>query len=589
MPGRHLTTVLTLTAFCCLSIAQTKTAPAPKPKGQLRIVAGIVSPDGTVRFLPRVEIKVMPSEFGKADAAATESLNSQAQAERKQHDETVRGLVNARRNEMGEAAERYRQRLEAALSNFNPSALSLLPACITYDNIRENAERGACNDSIAYLRQKVNFSSPLREFLASEHVLGKFDARTFVYSATPISKGRQAFEGVSTTALMRIPEFTQEVQKALSKESKGLKANQPIPPNVDAAAVSRFLDEWGKAASKRNFLEPRVGLRKFGNVNFGDLAFAVQKMEGAIATAKQSVTDAELAKYIADKDAISARYDRLQATAESRLQQALERLEREREDALASASVKFKPVVTGQTSLQGEFVTSLASGPYLVYAEDVTTDRRYHWAIPIRTTASETFKLELTDANAVKTPASTFATASSKSVYPTAASLSPDERAEYRLRYGHRLMKSWERAARLNDVVPNSELFSAEDTPLGFGFAVSGRSTVVFNSLRISDNDAAARFFKESVSNFLKSLPDDLKATGGTRAFEAVTVSVTGSIKSFADQYTTGDSFTYSYCFKLTDVESFAADKINAQQLLDRAHIKDSRTGRISVQLASSH
>ncbi|PSH02605.1 MAG: hypothetical protein CXZ00_16585 [Acidobacteria bacterium] len=173
--------------------------------------------------------------------------------------------------------------------------------------------------------------------------------------------------------------------------------------------------------------------------------------------------------------------------------------------------------------------------------------------------------------------------------YPKATDLTEDERAEYELRYGHRILKSWVLSATLHDVKVDSEELQVADTPLGFGFHVVGTSTVVFNNLRVSDNDVASRFFKEVVSDFLKKVPEDLKNTGGLKAFEAVSVSVVGSSKSFADEYAIGIPFTITYTFNLSDIESFASDKIDAQQLLDRGQVKDSRTGRVKVLLTSAH
>jgi len=86
---------------------------------------------------------------------------------------------------------------------------------------------------------------------------------------------------------------------------------------------------------------------------------------------------------------------------------------------------------------------------------------------------------------------------------------------------------------------------------------------------------------------YLQSLPTDLKSTGGSQAFQAVTISILGSKKSFTDEYATGDSFWLNYVFRVADVESFAAQKIDAQQLLDRGHLSQDGLGRISVKLVA--
>lgn len=582
--------VLLAATSCVAQVQPKKTAPQPRSKGQVRVVAGIVGPDGAVRYLPRVDIRLMPSEFAKVELTATSDFNTQAEKERAQRDEVLRGLVDARRNALTEASYKYRRELADKLAAFSPSVISLIPSCIAYDRYLAG-EAGACDDYLASIREKLYFSNALREFIGSQPIIGIFDPKTFTYAKTPIA-AEQTFRLVRIEQFIAIPELSEEAQKALSKESKGQKlgAGQAVPDNISAAAVARFVQDWRKATNTRGLysIGGRSGLRKYRNLSPDDIRFAVRAMDSALTRERKKLTDAILERHIMEKDAINAHYDQLQASADAKFRAALERLEDDRNKAVAAASVKFRPVASGQTSLQGDFTATVVTGNYYLYAEDTTTDRRYRWMQPLRVATSVPI-VELTDANALKSIATSFASTATAVKFPNAKDLTSDERDEYELRYGHRLLKSWSSSAVLHEVLPDAESFMIEDTPLGFGFHVKGRSTVVFNNLRMTDNDVAARFFKEAVSNFLKSVPDDLRNTGGSRAFEAVSVSVMGSTKSFADQYAVGDYFTLTYTFKLSDIESFATEKINAQQLADRGHIRDSRTGRINIQLASAH
>jgi hypothetical protein len=193
--------------------------------------------------------------------------------------------------------------------------------------------------------------------------------------------------------------------------------------------------------------------------------------------------------------------------------------------------------------------------------------------------------LELTDANAQQLAPNAIASATVSRNYPTAKEMSNTDQAEYKLRYGSRLLKTWQTVTVLHDAKASGGELALEDTPFGFGLAVMATSDNVFNTLRMSDNDIAARFFRELIAPYLQSLPTDLKSTGGSDAFQAVKISILGSKKSFADKYAVGDSLLLSFVFRISDVESFAMQKIDAQQLLDRAHITESGVGWITVKL----
>ncbi|MGC2745707.1 MAG: hypothetical protein WA672_21265, partial [Candidatus Angelobacter sp.] len=68
-----------------------------------------------------------------------------------------------------------------------------------------------------------------------------------------------------------------------------------------------------------------------------------------------------------------------------------------------------------------------------------------------------------------------------------------------------------------------------------------------------------------------------------------LSVEVLTSSKSFADEYAVAHSFWLNYVFRLADVESFAAQKIDAQQLLDRGHITNDQIGRITMKLVGAN
>ena len=97
----------------------------------------------------------------------------------------------------------------------------------------------------------------------------------------------------------------------------------------------------------------------------------------------------------------------------------------------------------------------------------------------------------------------------------------------------------------------------------------------------------AGRSFKDRVAPYLQGLPQDLRTIGGSQAFEEVSLRITGRKKGFAEEYAVGDPFVLTYIFRVSDVESYANQKIDAQQLLDRGHTTCDQ-GRISVRLVSA-
>jgi hypothetical protein len=134
-----------------------------------------------------------------------------------------------------------------------------------------------------------------------------------------------------------------------------------------------------------------------------------------------------------------------------------------------------------------------------------------------------------------------------------------------------------------NELTSRQSRIELTDTPLGFGFSVEGSSNDVFNTLKMDDNKIAIRFFKDKVVPFLRELPEDLKATGGENAFQSVSVLIRGHKKDFAEKYAVDSSVDFKYVFRISDVESFVSQKIDAQQLLDRGHITQDDVGRIAL------
>jgi len=432
---------------------------------------------------------------------------------------------------------------------------------------------------------EVRLSPQLRKLFVHPAIIGTFDVRTYNPDNTPIVRNRMAaLLAIPIESYQQVPEFSKEIEKAVSQERyrAKLKRGQPLPPEVVDAAVVRFRDEWIK-------LERSGYSAQFedGHVTPDFFATAATLLQAASRRAVEAATGKPRSAFVAAKDRINAKYDSQQAEADAAFRLGAEGAEGKRAAAIDAAMKRTPPVQEAATSLQGEAMLTVPAGDFTIIAEDTTTDQHLRWRVPVPRVRASPETIELTDANALKAAPAAIAGPALQMSFPKAENLSPTERAEYNLRYGSRLLKSWTSAVVLHGAIPTGDDLDVVDSPLGLGFQLQASSTSVFNTLRMTDNDIAGRFFKDLVAPYLQALPQDLRTIGGSQAFEAVSLRMTGRKKSFAEEYAVGDSFVLTYIFRVSDVESYANQKIDAQQLLDRGHITYDQ-GRISVRLVSA-
>jgi hypothetical protein len=581
-----------ISGVCCLlinsAVAQTaRNQPVgpSEPTARIKIVAGVVSEGGTVRFLPRVSVRLMPKAYSEAERAATDAYSAEIQSLRQTRDATIKKLVEGRRNELAAIKGTYDTEFQRAIQDVTMDPFTAAPDCLMYARYINKVE-GPCDQKYA-IGNKVSFSPQLRRLLVHPAIIGAFDVRSYKPEDTPLVRNRQAaLAAIPLERYQQVPEFSKEVEKAVGKERDRakLKRTQPLTSEVSKAAVVRFCDEWSKAA-RGGYSDP---LRRFGGVRPDFFDASANLLQAAAKRAVKAATDKPLSAYVSSKDTTNAKYDARQAEADAIFKRGADAAEKRRAAALDAAVTRTPPVQETTTSLQGEAILTVPPGEFAIVAEDTTTDQHLRWSIPVPRDRASAPTVELTDANALKATPTTIASAASQFTYPKAASLSETERAEYNLRYGSRLSKSWTSATVLHDAVPEGDDLDLLDSQLGFAFQVRAESTSVFNTLRMTDNDMAARFFKEIVAPYLQVLPADLRTTGGSQAFEAVSLRITGRKRSFAEEYAVGDRFVLTYAFRVADVESYAGQKIDAQQLLDRSHITHDLIGRISVKLVAA-
>jgi hypothetical protein len=592
---RHLTLLLTglLSIGCLAQSARTAStnrstaARANLAKSQVKVVAGVVEQGGTVRYLPRVEVRVFPQKYADAERNATAAYTADLERLRQIRDSKYKDITDRRRAELKEQEDRYNQQLQTLLASFRFDAVDGIPSCADYDSILHQTQICATYST----GRKMQLSSQLRKWMAHPALIGTFDPQTFRADKTPYSRDqRAALLAIPLNVYEQVPEFQTQVQKAEQKERSQahVATGATMPEDAQHAAVTRFLNEWAVAAGKQNYFG-RDDLTKFGSLTFDFVSTGHKELEKSAQAALRKNTDQALLAYIRAKDEINSKYDSQQAAADAEFQSGAKAAEEHRASILQAAAKATPPLATATTSLQGDTIFSLAAGSYALYAEDTTTDHHYRWTVPIAV-RSQSQTIELTDANALKATAETVASASAQPSYPKASELNATQKAEYDLRYGSRLLGSWNRiCSSIGTRSHAEERLLLNDSPLGFGFVVMCTSDSVFNTLRMNDNDVAARTFRDYVATYLRALPSDLKGTGGSQVFETVSVEVLTSSKSFADEYAVAHSFWLNYVFRLADVESFAAQKIDAQQLLDRAHITNDQIGRITVKLVGAN
>jgi hypothetical protein len=594
---RHIRTVLLtgLLSIGCLA-QSTRTSPTNRSsvpprtslaKSQVKILAGVVEQGGTVRYLPRVDVRVFPQKYADAERGATATYTSELERLRQIRDAKYKDVTDHRKTELQQAEDRYNQQLRTALANFKFDPPDGVPSCADYVSILQRTE--LCSQYS--VGQKIQLSSQLRKWMAHPALIGAFDPQTFKADKTPYARDHRAgLLAIPLSDYEQIPEFQSQIQKVVRKERSQahIPAAGTLSDEAQHSAVARFATEWTAAASKATYFG-RSDLAKFGSLTFDFISTAHKELEKSVQMALRKNTDPPLLAFMNAKDEINSKYDSQQAAADTEFQAAAKSAEEHRTTLLAVAAKSTPPVATASTSLQGDTVMSLAVGTYALYAEDTTTDHHYRWALPIAM-RNQPQTVELTDANALKATAENVASASAQPSYPKASDLTTTQRAEYDLRYGSRLLGSWSKVCSASGTRAHSEdRLLLNDSPLGFGFAVMCTSDNVFNTLRMNDNDIAARMFRDYVTAYLRVLPSDLKGTGGSQAFETVSVNVLASSKSFADEYATANVFWLNYVFRLADVESFASQKIDAQQLLDRGHITNDRIGRITVKLVAAN
>jgi len=568
-------------------------APAPKV---LQVVAGIVASDGTVKYLPRVQVLLMPKGYQGAEAGANAFYKSEMDAATADREKKVAVFIEERRNDLNQARLKYESELSEAIAKVTITPLQAVPNCVTAfatGNLYYECRTNSTFD--------IHLSDQFRAFLTSAQILGSFKPDTFSAKNAPGSRDlKAAMATIPFRDYLSCPEFEKAAKFVVKKNSKSLKqvvgtdsitSSTVLSDEVSTRLSGALANVWVVISEKANtdFSSGTFITEYFHGLPSGAVDYLLKQIEGAATQAVDHGKFEVLSKYIAEKDKINLHYDSLQREADDAMNAASDSAEKKLVDALAEARRIYRPLQETTTSLQGQATITVPSTVGILYAEDMTTDRHLKWAVPILG-GKVPKTLELTDSNAIPvTPKGSTAVAKSTAkAFPTAKSLTDEQRDEYHLRYGTRLMRSWELQSAAHSLTSSQHKLILDDTPMGFGFVVIGGSTDVFNTLRMDDNKIAVRFFKDLVIPFLQGVPSDLKATGGENAFEAVSVSIVGSKKDFSQEYAIGQSFTVNYVFRIADLDSFVAQKIDTQQLLDRRHISQDGVGRISLKYNAS-
>jgi len=123
-------TALLCLLFSARLIAQnhpiTASHPAPSSK-TIKVVAGLVADDGSVKYLPHVNIRLMPKSFYDAEQAATLTYSQNIEALSSQRDVQVKDLVEKRVEELQQARSKYDAELAQMVSQVTLAPFDAVP------------------------------------------------------------------------------------------------------------------------------------------------------------------------------------------------------------------------------------------------------------------------------------------------------------------------------------------------------------------------------------------------------------------------------------------------------------------------------
>ena len=495
-------------------------AVAPK---LLQVVAGIVGSDGSVKYLPRVQVSLMPKGYQDAESSANTFYKLEMDTASADREKKVAILIQERRDDLTQARQNYENELSVAIRRVTITPLEAAPKCVVA--FPTGNSYFECTTNSTY---DVHLSDQFRAFLTSTPILGSFKPDTFLARNAPGAVNlKAAMATIPFRDYLSCPEFEKAAKFVVKKNSKLLKqsmgtdsitSSTVLADQTSSILSAALANVWVVISEKANadYSSGTFITEYFHGLPSGAMDYLLKQIESATTQAVDHEKFTVLSKYITEKDKINLHYDSLQLEADEAMNAVSNSAEKKLADALSDARKTYHPLQETTTSLQGQTTVAVPSSGGILYAEDLTTDRHFKWAVPITWTKLPK-TLELTDSNAIPvTPKGSTAVArSAEKAFPAAKSLTDEQQDEYHLRYGTRLIRSWELQSAAHSLTASQHKLILDDTPLGFGFVVIGGSTDVFNTLRMDDNKIAVRFFKDLVIPFLQGVPSDLKATGG--------------------------------------------------------------------------
>jgi hypothetical protein len=282
--------------FLSIAIAQVRPVQTQKPVSiavkQIRVVVGIVGEGGTVKFLPRVDIRLMTKTYANAEMSATSAYNEEMNRLRTGRDEEIGKLVSGHRNELESALNIYNSELSVALKSLTMSAKDAVPSCAAINNIMNSIS--SCEESFA--SGKTQLPEGLRHLLASNAITGDFDVRTFRADNAPGKLNPIAvLARIPLAEYINVPGFTKALNKIIDKERKKQKLNKTsaLPENVAQACVAKFVSD-----SQKTLVDI--------------IQFSLKEMERTAQKAVNNASQEVLKRYVDSKDSINAKYDSLQ-------------------------------------------------------------------------------------------------------------------------------------------------------------------------------------------------------------------------------------------------------------------------------------
>jgi len=285
----------------------------------LQVVAGIVGSDGTVKYLPRVQVLLMPKGYQDAESRANVYYKAEMDAASAEREKKVAVLIEERRNDLNQAQQKYASELSEAIAKVTITPLQSAPNCVTAfatGNLYYECRTNSTFD--------IRLSDQFRAFLTSVQILGSFKPDTFLAKNAPGSRDlKAAMATIPFRDYLSCPEFEKAAKFVIKKNPKSLKqaigtdsitTSTVLSDDVSHGLSGALANVWVVISENANtdFSSGTFITQYFHGLPSGSVEYLLKQVESAANQAVDHEKFEVLSKYIAAKDNINLHYDSLQ-------------------------------------------------------------------------------------------------------------------------------------------------------------------------------------------------------------------------------------------------------------------------------------